>query len=1204
MAGQRPSSRGDTTSSTAGGSSTIDLKNDSPPHPYHSAASSKAEDPQGTPDLQPTPTLNQQLAQGGSSMHNMDMQIQQRLLSMGPQERLACIQRIKRYRQLGPQMQAPLASNGQQRHVRDPNYAQDLSMGMGTGPGSRTVCLNHSAPPDSVTRDKVNHGGQMMIAVLTEPSQFAQQSLSMPVMENSPHWQQYGSRISGTFLSMPQSQIVPNSMAQCGQMPYVTGRPLVRPSLAQQQQHGQHQMQRRQSAMVGSAHYKPEQLGQMHEQSGAGAVLAQHHQQLSANGADFNTMPCNPHHTAGPVSLSSSTQPQPGQKRPLHNASSPPPKRHASQSMNGPQGANILAQTQQLRKTPHTPDAMYRANSMSAAMPQLQNPLTLNAVIGGNNISAMMNQMGGSTNQSPERYQQLLAASNHMQHQQLIQSQQVTQNQPTMRNREPMLNRQMMQNQQPMQNQRILQYKQGAQIQQGVHTQQGAHGQQQGMQNHTYVQNRRPTQQQFQVQGQQPQIAHSLHNQQLIQSQQHQKTQQESSINEQQMQIPHQSSTQVGVNSDQHPHSVQHQQRVPNAHQSTAQNGDSRQPQTPSIQVFQQAQAQGRLRALASQMIRQFRNQRKQSTDMKATPATREEMSEVKPYLERFRANYFAKSRHNAAAQVAAPNQAQFLQQNFAPQQQTTPRQLEVQQQLAAQKTYQQKGALDQQKRAPQECQDQQQFPPDTQLTLTQQQPVQQPQTLQQLGGEQQKEQVAAVSGTPRAPVYSTSASLVVQNKHPQGLDSSSPSARAVTNPYPSPDREGQLSSSPLQQKSAQNAPPKDDVEVRLEEGIKTFLRESASPEENSGQDSSSSQVAIPSLAPQLSQHSTSSTPVSAMAGAPQSGTGASSAQQQQRTSLAPGPVTNGVPVQQAAVPSPSTPHTDSVTARVGGEQSRPSPECKSSHVPSGMFHGEISTSGAGISASIEGASGDYLTTSDTVFDFNSITNPGGDWQLVDRAENGYGLFDQGSSPTLLPHIEWDDAAPLFDSPIKFPGEDVVDRFPAVSLPADMSDKRRLQDFKNFLCPEAMTAGERSDVVQDYGYGWNERHWDCVSDIMAPNGTHRCDQEAVEGPEPVVEPEPVFASHTGPYTSAADVFNHRMNQELGVGCEAHSDPNLFPNRGTGLVDSTTLQMIEDGTYVPTIFEIGNVNDGVPTIGNVNGCVARPSANGEVDSGKE
>ncbi|KAE9980350.1 hypothetical protein BLS_008810 [Venturia inaequalis] len=1075
MAGRRPSFHGNTTSSTTGSFNIIDLTDDSPPCSSHLAAPSQVSDPQGTPNLRPTPTMNLQSVQGGSSVRNMNMQMQmemqQQLSGMSTQEQIAY---ANQWRQSQAQMQAARAGNGQIRPVSGPNHTQGNNMGMSAGP---------------------------------RPTTIAQQSMNMPVMRNSP--QKYGLQYSGGAVSIPQYQIMPNSMAQSGQMPNATGRHSMPATPGQQQQHGQHQMQWQSGAVYGSARYTPEQL-------------AQYQQHLSANEVDFSNILRNTNHTAGPVPLSNSTHPQTGQKRPLNNASGPPSKRRASQSsgMNGPQRANLSAQNQQLRQNLHTPDAINRAHSISAAMAHQHNPLTQNAMTGGNNISAMMNQMGVVSNLSPEQCQQFLAESQYIQHQQMSQTQRMMQNQ------------------------------------QGI-------------------QNRQPTQQEVQIQRQQSQNPHSGYVKQLPQNQQHvqyQQYEQNPSINEQRTQIPHQSNAQAGVNSEQHANSVQHQQRVPNAHQYTAQNGDSIQPQTPSAQVLQQAQEQGHrdaFRTLAFQLIRQHRNQRKQSMDMETNPATNEEMNEVRPYLEKYKAHWRAKVGHNAATQVVAPNHTQFPQQNFAPLQQQRPQQQITQEQLKAR-----------QRIAPQYHQDQQ--------TLTQRHPVQQPQTCQQLKGEQQKYQVAAVSGTPRASVSSTSASLAVKNKHRQGL----PSSPIVTNSYPSPDREDQLSSSPPQQRPAQHSPPNDDIEARLEEGIKTFLRESASPEKSLGHNSSASRVVASSLAPQPSQQSTSSTPKSAMPGTPQSGPGvdgtvmsgpeklkqsqganaeaSSRASAQQQASLASGSVSNAAPLQQAAVPSPLTSHIDSVTEHVSGEQSRPAPESLSSVVPSRSSHGEISSRGADISATIKGGSGDSPVTINPRLDFlDSITNPGGDWQLLDRADAGYGLLDPNPSYTLLPDDAWVDAA-------------------------DMGDKRRQENLRNFLHPEAMTVDKGSNIVQEYGSDWNDSHWDYVSDVMVQDGNQRSGRQVEEEVEPGVEAEPVFASHKGSFTSATDAFNHRINQDLGVGWEVYRDPSLFPDRDAGSVDPTTLQMIKDGTYLPTSFEFGNVNDGV----------ARPSVNGEVVSSKE
>lgn len=993
--------------------------------------------------------------------------------------------------------------------------------------------------------------------------------MNMPVMRNSP--QQYGSQFPDGSVSMTQSLFAPNNMAQSGQMPNARGcrwSP-VPPSPAQQQQYGHHQMQRQPSVMGGSTHYTPEQQRQTHAQLGAGAVPAQYQQHSSASEAVCGNMPHNANHAARPVPLSIPSPLPTGHKRRLDNATGPPSKRRASQNpvVNGLQMANFSAQNQQWRQNLHPPDAISRAHSVSAAMAQQQNPLTPIALVGGSNTSAMMNQIGRTSTQSPEQYQQFLAERQRMQ-----------------------------------QNQHVTQ--------QGVQTRQGAQAQQQGMQNHQHVQNRQPTQQPFQIQRQQSQNPHSIHTPQLGQNQQHaqhQQHQQNSTINEQRIQTPHQSNTQVGVSSEQHSSSVQHQQRVPYPHQFAAQNGDSRQPQSQSAQALQQIS--GAVKTAAFEMIRQIRLQNNQSTDMQLNPATQAEMAKLRPYLEQYKVNYHARIRHNAAAQVAAPNHTQFLQQNFAPQQQrpqqqTTPQQLEVQQQLARQP---QQEAIDQQRGTQQYLQDQQQFLPEGQQTLKQNHPVQQAQNRQQLESGQQKQQVATVSGKHRASVSSTSSSLVAQNKHRQGSAGSPPAATTVTSSYPLPDREDHISSSPPQQLSAQYTSPKDDIEVRLEEGIKTFLRESASPEQSFDHTSSSSQVADSLLAPQSSRQSTSSAPTSAMPVTPQSCTGGSGAvtsrpekpkqsqvaniadpsrafAAQQRATNAPGPEPIAAPVQQASFRSPSTSHTDNGSGHVICEQSRPCLEGTSSTVSSGSPHGD---SGADISATIEGASDGSLTTTNPELDFlNSITNPGGDWQLLDRAEAGYGLYDQAPSPALLPDDAWVDATPLSDPPIGFAGEDGVDRLLGLS--------NRKQNLRNFLHPEEMTAGEGSNVAQKYGYDWNESHWDCIRDIMAPNETQRPDRQAEEELKPVVEVEPVFASHTGPYTSVADAFNHRMNQELGVGWEVHRDPSAFPNREAGLVDWETLKMIENGTYLATSFEFGNVND----------AVARPGVNGEVEFGKE
>lgn len=143
MAGRRPSFHGNTTSSTTGSFNIIDLTDDSPPCSSHLAAPSQVSDPQGTPNLRPTPTMNLQSVQGGSSVRNMNMQMQmemqQQLSGMSTQEQIAY---ANQWRQSQAQMQAARAGNGQIRPVSGPNHTQGNNMGMSAGPRPTTVSRN------------------------------------------------------------------------------------------------------------------------------------------------------------------------------------------------------------------------------------------------------------------------------------------------------------------------------------------------------------------------------------------------------------------------------------------------------------------------------------------------------------------------------------------------------------------------------------------------------------------------------------------------------------------------------------------------------------------------------------------------------------------------------------------------------------------------------------------------------------------------------------------------------------------------------------------------------------------------------------------------------------------------------------------------------------------------------------------------------
>lgn len=1064
-------------------------------------------------------------------------------------------------------------------------------------------------------------------------------------MRNSP--QQLGSQFPNGPMSMPQSLVVQNNMAQFGQMPNAT-----------LQQHGQHQMQRQPSAVDGYPDYTPEQLRQMRAQGGNQTLFAQIHERLAVNEVEFeNNMQRSAHHTAGSVSLSSPTMPQPGQKRPLNNAGSPPSKRQATHSpdMNGAQRANITAQHYQLGQNQHTPNAMNRAQSMSAAFIQQpgQNPPTPIALNGGRNMSAVIDQTAGMSNMTPEQCNVFLK-DQQMHHQQHMHYQQ------RMQNQQPIQHQQHLQSQQPTQNQRGVQYHQGAHNQQGIKSQQGTQNQQQGMQNQRHVQNQQGVQRQQgtqnqqqamqsqrHVQNQQPtqqQIQQRMQNQYSIQTRQpvhnqhaqqrqmqNQHPQQNRTVNEQRIQTPHQSNTQVGVSGQQQAASIQHQQRV--RLQSMAQNGISRQPQTPAAQMPQQAQAPGDVQMMiCKRMIRDRRLEHRQDPDFGLNPLSDEEKAylrsaSIQSRVQNYVARFYTLNGNKATAQVAAPDHAQFPQQDARQQQ----RPVESRQQMPVQQQQISKQQQQQQARAEQAYhQNQQRYLQERQETIARQQAVQQPQTHQQQAVQHQHQQTSAVSGTPRASVPSTSPSVVGQNKNHQGLASSSPAATSVNNPYSSPDRQGHPSSSPPLQQSTESPPRKDDVEFRLEAGLQEWKRresQSASPKQNSGHNSSSPQAVTSSLAPQSSQQSVSSTSASAMPGTgtnvsdivvsrpkkleqSQGATAADppNASAQQQASLAPSPASGAAPVQQTGAPSPSTSPTNNVTGHTSGEQSRPSSEPTSPIVPSGSSHGETSASGAGNSAPIEGASGGSLLTTNPGYDFfNAITNPVGDWQLLDNAEAGYGLWDAGLSPTLLPADAWVDAAPPSNPPVRFPEEEGVNNLLEISgisvpPPEDMSEEQRLQKINDFLHPEARTAGENSNVGQNDEIDWNET----ASDAVGPNleGICRCymaqgeaqgsNGQVEEEAEPTVEAEPTFASHTGSYTSPADAFNHRMNRELGVGWDVHNDPRLFPDRDQGTVDPAILQMIGDGTYAPTVFEYGIVHDVVP----------KPKANGGADSGEK
>lgn len=176
MAARRPSSRNMiTTPGTAGTSNIIDLTNDSPPRSSHLvnnaqyASPSAIHDPRVTPNLRPAPTMNQQFAQGGSSMHNMrnmQMQMQQRLSRMSPQEQSAYTQR---YRRSHPQLQAASSGNGQMRLVGGPYHTQGNNMGMATGSRStmvrqdncpkflpKSLVINSLLQPNSESRANLN----------------------------------------------------------------------------------------------------------------------------------------------------------------------------------------------------------------------------------------------------------------------------------------------------------------------------------------------------------------------------------------------------------------------------------------------------------------------------------------------------------------------------------------------------------------------------------------------------------------------------------------------------------------------------------------------------------------------------------------------------------------------------------------------------------------------------------------------------------------------------------------------------------------------------------------------------------------------------------------------------------------------------------------------------------------------------------------
>lgn len=96
--------------------------------------------------------MDPQYAQDGSFMPNVNMQMQQRMRNMNPQEQLAYIQQ---YRQHHAQTQEACAGNGQQL-VGGPNHTQGINMGMATDQGP-TVCSTHCSIPHKITRGKVHY---------------------------------------------------------------------------------------------------------------------------------------------------------------------------------------------------------------------------------------------------------------------------------------------------------------------------------------------------------------------------------------------------------------------------------------------------------------------------------------------------------------------------------------------------------------------------------------------------------------------------------------------------------------------------------------------------------------------------------------------------------------------------------------------------------------------------------------------------------------------------------------------------------------------------------------------------------------------------------------------------------------------------------------------------------------------------------------
>ncbi|QDS73049.1 hypothetical protein FKW77_009557 [Venturia effusa] len=1146
MAGRSPSFRDDTLQDTSEYSNVIDLTQDSPRPPSYSAGNDQCSSPsqfcvlQGTTNLRPSLTMKQQHTQSGSPMHNANIQLYQDMNSMNPQSRRAAQQYIGALQaQRQNQWPGALTGNGQQHAVSGPNLTQSSSMTMGPVP---PMIAHHSA--------------------------------TIADMRDFP--QQFGSYSPKGIMGTPQSPFVQNDMALFGQDPNAIRLSSEPSGPAHQLQHGQQQMQQQ-------SRVQDERM-----------LLARTQQQHNASQVQYTDVAHDANFTTGKIPFSISTLPQPKQKRTLNNAGGPPPKRQATQSpgMESTQRTISTTQHQQMGQNSHTPFAINRDHDMSAAMTQQPglNLLASNALVGDRNTSAAVNQMAGISSLSPEQAH-LLQCRTKLNQQSMEQSMHSTQNPQHVQNQRTVLN---------------VQNSQAAYVQQGFKVQQGRQ----------YVQ-------------QQLSIQHPLLAQKQDQRQfPDQQRQQNRSINEQRTHGQHQSNTQNDATSKQKTPCLQQRQRAQNAQQYMPQKSIDGQPQTSFEQKLNHA-----LKNYTQVMVRKLRQSRGQNPNLDENPTTTDEIVNLRPHLLHYRSQLIAQSRNRAAAQIVASNHFQFLQQNS--QHQMTPQQMQqqqvqqqqVQQIPRPQVTLLPQQTLEQLRRAqqihlpqqtriiqesertltcPQAFEQSQTHSSSPRIASNKQQARQQSSSHQQQTSQHETQQGPAVSGPLRDFVPPISSSVVDPSKIRQEIVSGASEAQSFESPSSSRDRLAHLGSSPPQQELNNPSLPRDDLETRLKEGLQTFFRESASPTDHTHDNSSSSDAAPSSTTQGSSLQSVSRTSAPVMTDTPQSGSrvteftegryptpdhsrgataaGSSNASTSQRGWSAPSPAARAVVVQQNTASSATTLHTGIVNGRGSGEQCGLSLEPATPVVPNEGFRRERSVRVTEDAAVTNGAPNIPPSTTIAGHDsFSNFTNPGADWQLLDNAEVGYGLFDAGPDPVILPDDAWVAAAPPSYPPIRFPEEEGVDRLLALSniLVPPLS----LQNLR----PETMGVGETGNaggnLMQDIAELAQrvEVDWDGIgryylAEVAARREEAlRHNQKVEKEGEPVVEIEAAFASSNGPMTSAVDAFTHRVNQELGVGWEVHYDPSLFRNRESGTVDPVILQGIADGTYAPTVFEFGPVH---------------------------